>query len=291
VTESLAGPTLLRTLRQRGGLSQERLAELASVHVRTVRGLETGRIAHPRRTTIALLARALGLDVGGHLGLLAAWNLYEPVGPAPKAPPSGRTRIDVIEGFLTQTRNSVRAVALTELVVIGADRRISRRSTTEVVVAVVDEVTTRCLFYDPEDESVDIARFHLGELINCSVSKELIDPSGRAKLFELSLDRALSVGQTQVLHYSVDFGAARTMTGAAPSHQEEIAGFVRGPASYLLEIRFHESAVPQRCTQVFQGRPTGPIQHVRDLALTSANSVHIALLEPKAGGHGIGWQW
>jgi hypothetical protein len=262
--------------------------------VRTVRGLETGRIVHPRRTTIALLAQALGLDVGGHLGLLAAWGLHESARPTPMPPPppTSTARIDIIESFLTRARNSMRAVAVTELVVIGADRRIKHRSTSEVAVALVDDVTTRWVFYDPDDESIDIDRFHLSELINCSLTRELRDPSGRAKLFELSLDRALSMGQTQVLHYSVDFAAARVATSAPlPCRHEEIAGFLRSPASYLLEVRFDDEAVPDHCSQVFQARPTGPVQEVRELALTSASSVHIALLEPKAGGHGIAWRW
>jgi transcriptional regulator with XRE-family HTH domain len=287
-----AGPALLRALRRRAGLSQERLAEIASVHVRTVRGLETGRIARPRRTTIELLAQALGLDVGGQLGLLAAWGLHEAARPARPAPPSSTTAIDVIEAFLTEGSNSLRTVALSEVVVIGADHRIQRRATSEVAVALVDGVRTRCVFYDPDDESIDIDRFHVGELINCSVVKELRDPGGRGKLFELALERTLSVGQTQVLHYSVDFAAARRRdAAAAPSSHDEIAGFLRSPASYVLEIRFDEHALPQRCWQVFQPRPTGPIQAVGDLQLASTNSVHIALLDPKAGGHGISWSW
>jgi transcriptional regulator with XRE-family HTH domain len=292
VTESSRGPTLLRALRQRATLSQEQLAEIASVHVRTVRGLETGHVLHPRRTTIALLAQALGLDVGAHLGLLAAWDLYEPANPARPAPKSGATRIDVIEAFLAESRNSMRAVALTELVVVGADRRVTRRRTSEVVVALRDGVRTRSVFYDPEDESVDFERFHLSELINCSVERELADPTGRAKLFELSLERTLTLGQTQVLHYSADFRGARGPTAnPPPSQEDEIAGFLQSPASYLLEVRFDEHVVPQGCTQIYQARPTGPIQCVAELALTSTNSVHIALLDPRAGGHGIRWSW
>jgi tetratricopeptide (TPR) repeat protein/transcriptional regulator with XRE-family HTH domain len=53
---------LLRSWRQRAGLTQERLAERAAVSVRAIRALENGR-AHPRPATVRLLGAALGLDM------------------------------------------------------------------------------------------------------------------------------------------------------------------------------------------------------------------------------------
>ena len=53
---------LLRRLRTEAGLSQEELAGLADVHVRTVNNLERGLVAKPRRDTVELLANALRLE-------------------------------------------------------------------------------------------------------------------------------------------------------------------------------------------------------------------------------------
>lgn len=53
---------LLRDARMTAGLTQEELAAKAGVGVRTVRDLERGRAARPQRTTIDLLAVALGLE-------------------------------------------------------------------------------------------------------------------------------------------------------------------------------------------------------------------------------------
>jgi len=53
---------LLREVRQSAGLTQAELASKAGVGVRTVRDLERGRAARPQRTTVELLAAALGLD-------------------------------------------------------------------------------------------------------------------------------------------------------------------------------------------------------------------------------------
>lgn len=52
---------LLRARRYAAGLTQEELARIAGVGVRTVRDLETGRAATPHRATVELLANALKL--------------------------------------------------------------------------------------------------------------------------------------------------------------------------------------------------------------------------------------
>ncbi|MGI5146419.1 ATP-binding protein [Plantactinospora sp. CA-294935] len=52
---------LLRRCRLAAGLTQAELAERAAVGIRTVRDLERGRASRPQRTTVELLAAALGL--------------------------------------------------------------------------------------------------------------------------------------------------------------------------------------------------------------------------------------
>src|SRR5215469_13334606 len=58
-TETFA--SLLRMLRTGAALTQEELAEAASVSVRSVRDLERGRVATPQKETVRLLADALHL--------------------------------------------------------------------------------------------------------------------------------------------------------------------------------------------------------------------------------------
>ena len=62
---------LLRARRRAAGLTQAELAERAGVGERTVRDLENGRSARPQRTTVELLAGALGLAGPDQQGFLA----------------------------------------------------------------------------------------------------------------------------------------------------------------------------------------------------------------------------
>src|SRR6266545_1663834 len=53
---------LLRARRERGFLSQERLAERSGLSARTIRDLETGKVRRPRVASVRLLADALRLE-------------------------------------------------------------------------------------------------------------------------------------------------------------------------------------------------------------------------------------
>ncbi|WP_199513282.1 ATP-binding protein [Nucisporomicrobium flavum] len=63
---------VLRSYRLRAKLTQDELAARAAVGVRTVRDLERGRASRPQRTTVELLAAALGLAGADRLAFLAA---------------------------------------------------------------------------------------------------------------------------------------------------------------------------------------------------------------------------
>ncbi|NES29663.1 helix-turn-helix domain-containing protein [Micromonospora terminaliae] len=75
-------PDLLRGHRLAAGLTQAELATRAGVGVRTVRDLERGRATRPQRTTVDLLADALGLTGPARQAFLAAAR------PAQAAPPA-----------------------------------------------------------------------------------------------------------------------------------------------------------------------------------------------------------
>ena len=68
----MSSGALLRAFRVRAGLSQEALAEQAGLGIATLKALEQGQRQHPRPTTLALLADALGLAGGERADLLSS---------------------------------------------------------------------------------------------------------------------------------------------------------------------------------------------------------------------------
>ena len=84
---------VLRRYRRRARLTQDELAARAAIGVRTVRDLERGRASRPQRTTVELLAAALGLAGADRETFLAAargQSTEEPLPPTDflQTPPS-----------------------------------------------------------------------------------------------------------------------------------------------------------------------------------------------------------
>lgn len=83
---------VLRSYRLRAKLTQDELATRAGIGVRTVRDLERGRASRPQRTTVELLAAALGLAGADRLAFLAAARGQSSGAPPPpyvRLPPAG----------------------------------------------------------------------------------------------------------------------------------------------------------------------------------------------------------
>jgi transcriptional regulator with XRE-family HTH domain len=293
VTKSIRRPNAtLRTLRRDAGLTQDRLAELSGVNVRTIRGIESGTITRPRLSTIDAVTRAVGLSVSARAQVLEELGILDsrttPYDGAVDTP----AVLDEVEERLARSRKDFRAIAVVERAQIGRSRRVSSRTTEEVLLAQEDGVSRRLIHYDPMDDTVRIDAMELGSLDNCRLQSAEAAKTGRGKFFELALDQELSRGDTYITRYSVDFDAARA--DDEPSgigDGAELTGFMRPPDLYVLEVHFDPDDVPRQCTQVYQPRPFLRPTPVRRLRLNTDSSCHIALMRPRPGGHGISWSW
>src|SRR5690242_19858740 len=75
---------LVRAYRRRLGMTQEELAAVAQISVRSIRKIETGDVADPRPSTVRALANAFELSGPDRVVFLeASTGAVEPAGDAP----------------------------------------------------------------------------------------------------------------------------------------------------------------------------------------------------------------
>src|SRR5215468_10288398 len=78
---------LIRRYRTAAGLTQEELSEKADLSVRAVRNLEHSLVRCPRRSTLQLVARALGLDEDTVAEFIAAGRRSDQASPPQQPQP------------------------------------------------------------------------------------------------------------------------------------------------------------------------------------------------------------
>ncbi|MGW1838052.1 helix-turn-helix domain-containing protein [Streptomyces sp. NPDC002067] len=118
--ETVSFAELLKSYRGRSGLTQQQLADFATLSVRAIRDLESGRVRRPRRESVGLLADALRLGDPERLQLHAAGGSPADLRVAPRQlpVPSGPPALPAPPGTLVG-REAELQVLLDQVTVYG----------------------------------------------------------------------------------------------------------------------------------------------------------------------------
>jgi transcriptional regulator with XRE-family HTH domain len=119
----------------------------------------------------------------------------------------------------------------------------------------------------------------------CRFGRVRMDGTSGLIAAELLFDRALGRGETYLLEYGFVFDE----TG--PPVTEEGRGFRTPQHEFLIEVRFHPSALPARCYRTWRPDAQTALKDAADLRLSSYHSVHFIEFGVDAGYHGMRWEW
>ncbi|MFS8098574.1 hypothetical protein LFM09_15695 [Lentzea alba] len=173
-------------------------------------------------------------------------------------------------------------MASEQVVTVGPDRSPSRLAGRSVARARMDGVDrTVVRYYGAPGCDIDRVRIVPGR--NCTLGKLLRHRDGRVLAAELLFGQPLQAGETWVWEAEVqDPAAARTDCAHA---------FRRPEGTYLLEVRFHPDAVPERVFEYFRADLFVDRHVLTELPLNVHNSVHVTTTGMTSGVIGINWEW
>ncbi|WP_433326608.1 hypothetical protein [Spirillospora sp. CA-294931] len=172
-------------------------------------------------------------------------------------------------------------LSMHDLYVIGAEREMREVRTRAVFQAQQRGVDRWIAVYHHPHRMLPSSRTARG----CRFGRVRMDEDSGIVAAELLFDRALGRGETYLLEYGFGFDE--------PSNpvDEEGRGFHTPQHEYLIEVRFHPSALPARCYRTWRPDAQTALKDAADLRMSSYHSVHYIEFGMAAGYHGIRWEW
>ncbi|MFF5211730.1 hypothetical protein [Streptosporangium sp. NPDC000396] len=170
-----------------------------------------------------------------------------------------------------------------ETLQIGADRSTTRRETLQVVRAQEDAADRYIMVYRG-DLGCDVERVRIRALEDCRVGRVRRDGPTALVVAELLFDRALQVGDTQVIRYEL-----ADPSGVETTKYER--GFRFPAGQYMLRVSFDPAALPLRVHR-FARHDNATGEHDRgELTLNAHHAVHLVAGSLQPGLVGIRWDW
>ncbi|GAA2509930.1 hypothetical protein [Streptomyces gobitricini] len=251
------------------------------------------------------LIRLLGDPAGGGAGRRSAAG--PGAGPAPgpgsgsgagsgpvPARPAGRSYRSLlgasgaVEQLIAELESpadgGLHTVGHQERVRIGAGRELVGRKSQQVVRAHRDGVD-RYLAIHHGDPGCDPERVVVRAGENCRTGRVRRHGDTGVVVAELLFDARLRAGDTYLFGYGFEDG-----TGGVSG--EYVRGFSFAGGQYVLQVRFHEDALPVRCRRFAQTTAGAPRGARGDLTLSGRHrTVHFVEQGVRPGILGIDWDW
>jgi hypothetical protein len=168
--------------------------------------------------------------------------------------------------------------------VIIDERRCTELVWTRTAIRALHDGVDRYVVRYYGNPGCDAARVRPDPLGNCRLGRLLAHPDAPAVVYELLFDQSLRAGETWVFE-------ARLTDDATAETTEFAYGFRYPAEQYLLEVRFHPTALPARCYSFAQLDLDDERHPTRELALSKHHSVHLVASAITSGVLGIKWDW
>ncbi|MGI5354591.1 hypothetical protein ACQI4E_04645 [Streptomyces sp. CA-252508] len=215
-------------------------------------------------------------------------------GPGPGGRPAGRSYRSLLEVSGAVERliaeleapadGGLHTVGHQERVRIGAGRELVGRTSQQVVRAHRDGVD-RYLAIHHGDPGCDPERVMVRAGENCRTGRVRRHGDTGVVVAELLFDTRLRAGDTYLFGYGFEDG-----TGGVSG--EYVRGFSFAGGQYVLQVRFHEDALPVRCRRFAQSAAGAPRGARSDLTLSGRHrTVHFVEQGVRPGILGIDWDW
>ena len=283
-----AGPNLLRRLRRASGMSQQFLADVSGVSVRTIRGLENGAIRHPRSSSLAELATGLQLSVDDADRLVRGWERGDQV-PLPEM-----VAATGVEGFLAAQGidgiAGVRTVSLTCHIVVAANRRIRAIDSLWVVRAVASGAQ-EYVYVDAWDPSMEVADIRLDGFRGCALGVRRQSHPVGIVAFTLRFPQPLAQGQPHVFGYHAEVDPRFADVSSRGRRLADSNGISHLWSDPLEALAMQVSFEGRRPAHVYAVEGAPRRRAGDDVELDSSRSALLVREGLPAGSYGLGWEW
>jgi len=264
---------LLKRYRESRGLTQDQLADLAGLAVRTVRFLESRHPHRPRPHTQHALVAALGLTRDERLQFAASWDAAFEIRKDPGADITHRevTSGDTLFDGSLPLWNSDR-------IVIDERRARLIRTTEEVRVSSRDDLSTHVAMVT---EFVPGIPVEVSALENCRVRRNWRQDDMQYVEFELK--NPVGRGELFLVRYEMTSGLRDVSRPGLVA-----TGFFAPPLVCSLEIDLLRPNPRRRAKYVYQPAPGEEFLELRSV-VASERRLNLILRNPVVGAHGIEW--